>query len=214
VNTMRKYYRSQEGNSEIHELGIRVKEYNMFVHGWIFYMLPPIVNSSSENSTSVTTNNVRLPQDHRITLSNQFVPDSMTACWSGWYVSRPIETVTINAIKKYLVGPLYYLTPIFHAEKTDLGRLCTPYCFREHDVDNLNGRTIHLKQNLNRCIAFSKECGGGDFYTNGTLEIGLKKYVKLAGDTYDNKGWMFMIVELRHNKMLKAWIEASRGVVR
>jgi hypothetical protein len=71
-----------------------------------------------------------------------------------------------------------------------------------------------LKQNLNRCIAFSKECGGGDFYTNGTLEIGLKKYVKLAGDTYDNKGWMFMIVELRHNKMLKAWIEASRGVVR
>jgi hypothetical protein len=29
-----------------------------------------------------------------------------------------------------------------------------------------------------------------------------------------NKSWMFMIVELRYNKMLKAWIEASRGVVR
>ena len=26
--------------------------------------------------------------------------------------------------------------------------------------------------------------------------------------------WMFMVVELRYNKMLSAWVEASRGVVR
>jgi ankyrin repeat protein len=232
IQTMKSYCRSQHQPRKETDVLLCVKEYNLYVHGWVFYLLPPLpaMSSSSMNTTKTTTTPHSTAPPTPLNLhhqsSTQFVPDSMTACWSGWYVSltslaeeNPLYNATLARIQKYLVGPLYYLTPIFHSQVKDLGRLCTPYRFNDSEVGGLTSKTMALPENVKRCIRVDVEQGGGHLYTRGTFERGMKKYLKLVREELvkggeGNKSWMFMIVELRYNKMLKAWIEASRGVVR
>ena len=56
---------------------------------------------------------------------------------------------------------------------------------------------------------------------NGSKIERRRKEISSVGGCGDGDGttataskWMFMVVELRYNKMLSAWVEASRGIVR
>ena len=214
VQTMREYCHQQKVQiSQGNTVRMHVEEYNMYVHGWIYYPLPSFSSSASSPPTASTTkltstNPNQHMNQHSMHHRNQIVPDCMTACWSGWYVSRPVVKSTIDALHKYFVGPLFYLTNIFDAAYEDLGPRCCPYRFERKDV-NGDMAIAEMKQ-----VVYKDH---GTFFTRGTFEAGIKeKALALDQQVHGTAKsvWIFMVIELRYNKMLNAWIEASRGVVR
>ena len=219
-----------------------LEEYNMYVHGWVYYELPLLndrVTSTGTTGTSATAataataaTSQQTPTDQRSIHGNQVVPNSMTACWSGWYVTSPLNQSMLNSIQKYLVGPLYYLTNIFDAFTEDIGPRCTPYRFEGKDIDALSKNSTISSSDIDvpEQIINKKH---GNFFNNNSFIQGIQNKSNaldqlnekeqihntnhVTGNTttvLPTSKWIFMIIELRYNKMLGAWIEASRGAVR
>ena len=134
----------------------------------------------------------------------------------------------MEAVLRYTIGPLYYVTNLYDASVDDAGYRCCPHRFDERSVGGIGDAAKEKKTTTGtgtrttrgRSVVRKKH---GLFCNRALLiEVLEKKISSLeqvetaarveGGDVKSQ--WMFMVVELRYNKMLSAWVEASRGVVR
>ena len=132
----------------------------------------------------------------------------------------------MEAVLRYTIGPLYYVTNLYDASVDDAGYRCCPHRFDERSVGGIGDATKEKKttgtttRTRRRSVVRKKH---GLFCNRALLVEVLEKkissleQVETAASVQEEdveSQWMFMVVELRYNKMLSAWVEASRGVVR
>ena len=131
----------------------------------------------------------------------------------------------MEAVLRYTIGPLYYVTNLYDASVDDAGYRCCPHRFDERSVGGIGDATKEKKttgtttRTRRRSVVRKKH---GLFCNRALLVEVLEKkissleQVETAASVEGGveSQWMFMVVELRYNKMLSAWVEASRGVVR
>ena len=132
----------------------------------------------------------------------------------------------MEAVLRYTIGPLYYVTNLYDASVDDAGYRCCPHRFDERSVGGIGDATKEKKttgtrtRTRRRSVVRKKH---GLFCNRALLVEVLEKKISsleqvetaasVQGEDVESQ-WMFMVVELRYNKMLSAWVEASRGVVR
>ena len=132
----------------------------------------------------------------------------------------------MEAVLRYTIGPLYYVTNLYDASVDDAGYRCCPHRFDERSVGGIGDATKEKKttgtttRTRRRSVVRKKH---GLFCNRALLVEVLEKKISsleqvetaasVEGEDVESQ-WMFMVVELRYNKMLSAWVEASRGVVR
>lgn len=182
------------------------------VQGWLFYELFPAQHTQAR----------RQRRRGRSGQNRHVCPRQ----WCGWWMRAPLDLETLSRLlsQEGLVGPLFFLPNADAVDTHGGGALLSPFRFTERECGVSLARVVAAQ---NASVTVGRD--GGEIWQEAPakkvhgefcLAAGLGRAI---GECFDDGGdeggsdhsarQVVMVVELRFEKCLSAWIEASRGLM-
>ena len=131
--------------------------------------------------------------------------------WCGWWINASDLKLKSPLFlgRQGLAGPLYFLPdPIYFSSKGDLGLVMSPFRYTEQESGVTKAQVSSKAFEMKSCDV-PGSCVRGTF----CLTVGLEKAIELFVNGDRRQTPAIMVVELRFDQSLDAWLEASRGLV-